>query len=140
MTKKVFIDTGALIALLEGESEVSLRVFDLLKKVANEGGKFFTSDYVLDELLTWMRCKKKFDMKRVLKFINSVHVSEIEVFGVTQDLFGDALKLMDKYDDQYFSFTDCLSFAAMKELKTKDVIALDKHFVIAGFNNLLKIN
>ncbi|MBI5754187.1 hypothetical protein HZA40_03540 [Candidatus Peregrinibacteria bacterium] len=41
------------------------------------------------------------------------------------------------FDDQYFSCTDCVSFMVMKDLKIKDALTTDKHFTIAGFNNLL---
>lgn len=139
MSEKVFIDTGAFIALTEGESLVFLRTVGLFEDLSREGCKLFTTDYVLDELLTWMRCKKRFDIKRVIALISSVRVADIQIVGVTQDLFGDALKLMKKYDDQFFSFTDCVSFEVMKEMKIKDVVATDKHFAVAGFNNLLNI-
>ena len=39
--------------------------------------------------------------------------------------------------DHEFSFTDCVSFVVMKELRLVDALATDKHFCIAGFNPLL---
>lgn len=137
MSEKIFIDTGTFIALTEGNSNVALKIIDLLNELFSSGCRVFTTDYVLDELLTFLRCRKKFDMKRILKFVTSVQVADIQIVGITKELFDDALKLMKKYDDQFFSFTDCVSFEVMKKMKIKDVITLDKHFTVAGFNNLL---
>jgi predicted nucleic acid-binding protein len=36
-----------------------------------------------------------------------------------------------------FSFTDCVSFVVMKELRLTDALATDNHFRIAGFDPLL---
>jgi len=62
----------------------------------------------------------------------------LNVIEVGRDRFGDALILMHKFKDHFFSMTDCVSFVVMKELRIRDVFTTDKHFTIAGFNNLLK--
>lgn len=40
---------------------------------------------------------------------------------------------LDRYDDQDFSLTDAVSFAVMGERGIREALALDHHFVIAGF-------
>ena len=96
-----------------------------------------TTDYVLDELLTWMRCKKKMNMDKVYDFVTGIRVGKVQVYGITEDLFGDAMKLMRKYSDYFFSFTDCVSFEVMRKMKIKDAFTTDKHFAAAGFRKLL---
>jgi hypothetical protein len=56
---------------------------------------------------------------------------------MTPDRFAAARELILKHFDQEFSFTDCVSFVVMKELRLLDALATDKHFRIAGFNPLL---
>ena len=56
---------------------------------------------------------------------------------ISPDRFSAARKFMLKHLDQEFSFTDCVSFVAMKELHLADALATDSHFRIAGFNPLL---
>ena len=46
------------------------------------------------------------------------------------------MALFRKYHDQTFSFTDCTSFAVMRERSLTDAITRDQHFRIAGFNLL----
>lgn len=138
MKRTVFVDTSALGALASKDEQYHMKVFEFFsEKYDPNSMRLVTTDYVLDELLTFMRCRKKQELEEVLKFVKSLFVSEIEILGIGKDLFADALTLMATFDDQYFSCTDCVSFMVMKDMKINDVIATDKHFAIAGFNNLL---
>ena len=47
------------------------------------------------------------------------------------------MKLL-KHADQWWSFTDCLSFRIMKERRLRDALTKDSHFAQAGFAALLK--
>ena len=40
---------------------------------------------------------------------------------------------LTRYADQDFSFADAVSFAVMTERGIRDALALDHHFVVAGF-------
>lgn len=134
---KVFIDTGAFIAfVLETEPHHKITV-KRFQECFSKGIEMITTDYILDELLTFLRCKKKVKMEIILSFLSNSYSSGINVFGISEDLFGEAVGMMTKYKDHYFSCTDCVSFSAMKKLKIKNVLTTDKHFTVAGFNNLL---
>lgn len=139
MSNRVFVDTSFFVALAD-ESETS---HGLAKKVLldciSKKLSLYTSDYVLDELVTFMRCTKKEPFDAVFSFIKKVDLSEIRLFGITQDIFADALILMGRYKDHFFSMTDCVNFMVMKDLQTKDVLTLDKDFTIAGFNDLMRL-
>lgn len=137
MMKNIFIDTGAFIALISKDDNFHKQAVRIFQEAYEASHKLFTCDYVLDEFLTWARCKKKYSVDQIVSFINGLYVADIQIVGITRELFDDALKLMKKYDDQFFSFTDCVSFEVMKEMKIKSVISTDKHFTVAGFNNLL---
>ncbi len=44
-----------------------------------------------------------------------------------------ALGTLEKYSDQRLTFTDCLSFGAMKARRIERVFGFDEDFRIAGF-------
>jgi predicted nucleic acid-binding protein len=41
--------------------------------------------------------------------------------------------LFFRYRDKDFSFTDCTSFIVMRELKLREALTTDHHFLQAGF-------
>lgn len=137
MNRKIYVDTGAFIALLDADEIHHKDAEKAFKNYATSEFSLFTTDYVLCELFTLLRCRRKIPVEDILQFTKNIEISGIEIFGITMEIFKDALVLMKKYNDHYFSMTDCVSFVVMKDFKTMDVLTTDKHFTIAGFNNLL---
>ena len=142
MKNQIFVDTSALIEFANRSDgpHGSKEILDYFAKYANLGHGFVTTDYVLDEFLTLARCRHKKSVQSLLEFVNEIYASDIEIVGITKSIFGEALTFMAKYQDHYFSFTDCVSFVVMKELKTRDVFTLDSDFKAAGFNNLFEVD
>ena len=134
---KIFVDTGVFIAFAVKTEPYHQIAVDRFQKCFNQGIEMVTTDYILDELITFLRCRKKIKIETILSFLVNAYSSGINVFGISEALFGDAIGLMTRYRDHYFSCTDCVSFSVMKEMKIKNVLTTDKHFTIVGFNNLL---
>lgn len=134
---RVFIDTSAFIAFVLDSESYHENVIALFNKCFRENVEMITTDYVLDELITFLRCREKVGMDVVLSFLKSSYSSGIKVFGISEELFGAALALMVKYRDHYFSSTDCVSFLVMRDLGIENVLTLDKDFEIAGFKKLI---
>lgn len=137
MNKFIFVDTSAFFFFFDDEAPEYKKVLQIFQNTLLTGGKLVTTDYILDELFTIVRCREKLSVSKIIEFVNGVNVSDIEVVGISKELFQEALTIMGKYSDQYFSFTDCTSFALMKKLKIKEAITADRHFATAGFNPLL---
>jgi len=58
------------------------------------------------------------------------------VLYVRQDDEDDAMRLAERYADQEFSLTDCLSFVAMAKLNVRTAFTGDIHFTLLGFNTI----
>lgn len=134
----IFVDTSGFIELIDKKSANFERTSAAFQKAIFDGNKLVTTDYVLDELFTLMRCRERIPISDILKFVDNINISDTEVVGITKELFQESLIMMGKYKDQYFSFTDCVSFTVMKDMGIKDFVGFDSHFATAGFNNLLK--
>lgn len=137
MENKVFLDTGGLIALIMTAEENHLLAVRVFEKLDKFGYKLFTTEYVLAELVNWLRCRKNFEVTRIFQFLHNLYIKDLDVIEVGRDRFSNALILMHKFKDHFFSMTDCVSFVVMNEFKIKNAFTTDKHFVVAGFNNLL---
>jgi predicted nucleic acid-binding protein len=52
--------------------------------------------------------------------------------------FHSAAALFRQHTDKEWSFTDCVSFGLMRELRIREAFTTDHHFKEAGFVPLLK--
>ena len=57
----------------------------------------------------------------------------INLVRVDEELMLKAWSYFKKQDDKRYSFTDCTSFALMKEMRLTHCLAFDRHFEQAGF-------
>jgi uncharacterized protein len=132
----IFVDTGAWYAA-EVEDDVNYaqaRRF-LGQLAAGKHGVAITTDYVLDETLTLLRSRR--GLGAAMAFIDKVRRSKsVRVFWVDEGLFQKAIDVFRSSEKRSWSFTDCTSFALMKELGLSEAFAFDEHFEEAGLNLL----
>jgi len=132
----IFVDTSAWYAT-EVEDDVNHKeAFKFIREIATgKHGIAVTTDYVLDETLTLLRSRRT--LASACDFIDKIRKSKsIRVFWVDEGLFERALAIFRKSDRKLWSFTDCTSFALMRELSVLEAFAFDKHFKEAGFRAL----
>ncbi len=132
----IFVDTSAWYAL-EVEDDVNHEeAYKFLSKIASgKHGVSVTTDYVLDEMLTLLRSRRSLTAASV--FIDKLRRSKsVRVFWIDEDLFEKALDIFQKSDHKSWSFTDCTSFALMRDLSVPDAFTFDSHFREAGLQAL----
>ena len=132
----LFIDSGGFFALVSAKSAVHADAVAIMEESRRARRRAVTTDYVLDETATLLRAR---GLTKLLKeFLRLTETSQaLGIEWMTPDRFAAPRGFMLKHLDQEFSFTDCVSFVVMKELRLLDALATDKHFRIAGFNPLL---
>ena len=132
----IFVDTSAWYAL-EAEDEITHEKVQrfLADIAAGQHGVAVTTDYVLDETMTLLQSKK--GIAAAMAFIDKIRKSKsIRVFWVSESIFDKALAIFRKTSESRWSFTDCTSFALMKDLTITEAFTLDNHFKQAGFHKL----
>lgn len=132
MPKRIFIDTGAFLAL-EDESdehhEEAIRFRD--QELLRGNYELITTSYILDETLTLIR--SRLGIPASIDFSKKIRRSQIvKVLSVSKEVEEKALELFEKYDDKTFSFTDCVSFVVMREKSIQEAFTFDEHFVQMG--------
>jgi len=133
----LFIDTGGFYALVSAESASHANAVAIMEEARRNRRRAVTTDYILDETATLLRARGL--TKQLKEFFRLTEESQaLNVEWMTPNRFAAARTFMLKHMDQEFSFTDCVSFIVMKELRLTDALATDKHFRIAGFSPLLK--
>jgi predicted nucleic acid-binding protein len=96
------------------------------------GGILVTTDYVVDETLTLLRIR--LGLAAAEAWWNQAEgSSRLRWEYITIARADKARGWFFRYRDKDFSFTDCTSFAVMRELRLSEALATDQHFVQAGF-------
>lgn len=133
MREKIFIDTSSFAMFLHANEDVKKKITDKFLQLERQGYQFFTSDYVLDELMTLLRCRQKASVKLIKRFVMEIVMSTVTICSISEREFAKALNIFRKYEDKFLSFTDCVCFQVMKDMKIKSVLSQDKHFEVMGF-------
>ena len=130
----IFVDTGAWYAS-EVEDDVNHAAARKFLGPLSRGayGVPLTTDYVLDEAMTLLRSRR--GLPAAVAFADKVRSSSsVRVAWVDEGLFGRGLELFRRSEGRRWSFTDCTSFALMKQLSVSAAFAFDRHFREAGFS------
>ncbi len=91
-----------------------------------------TSDYVLDETTTLLRMRK--GIAPALGFVDQALQSRnLNLVWMDLSLFKGATGVLRESHEGRWSFTDCASFAIMRQLGIKEAFAFDRNFEEAGF-------
>ena len=129
---KIFVDTSAWFVLYdpnENRFPAARRFFEEHKLIPAE---LFTSNYVLDESISLIR--KKIGHSQAVIFAESLfHSSVTRILEVDQTVRNQAWSYFKRYTDKEYSFTDCTSFALMKQFHVRNAFAFDDHFRHFGF-------
>ena len=116
-------------------------VTSLFRKLTDDGWNFYTSDYVLDELITLLFRKEHYN--EAVRFMKSIFLASdsgrINILKITSEHFSEAWTLREKLDDKpKISFTDLTSAVVMESNKIRTVLTEDDHFLQIGYD-LMKI-
>jgi len=134
----VFVDTGGWMACAD-RADPAHAACSAARDTALETGRILiTTDFVVDETLTLIRFRLG---------LAAAHAWWQQIDGsarlrwerVENDRFERARHLFFQYRDKDLSFTDCTSFAVMRELKVTTVLTTVSHFRQVGFDVLPEI-
>lgn len=130
--ENVFVDTSAWIALADKNDTHHKKAVQLYYTFLKTSKSLVTSNLVIAE--TYILLLKELGHKAALSFLESVKTSPriLRVFS-NENIETEAEKILKKYIDQDFSYTDAVSFALMNNMGIKKAFSFDKHFITAGF-------
>lgn len=113
---KVFIDTGAFLALADKADAFHKTATDVFQDVVQQKALLYTSNYIIDETITLIRAKV--GHKAAVLFIKGISASNIKELRISEEDEGAAKEIFIKYKDKTFSFTDCTLEVAEELMKS----------------------
>jgi uncharacterized protein len=132
MTDYVFLDTGALVAVMNKKDQYHVQAVTKLDAFLKGSGQLITTQHVFAETVT--RILRRVSHTKAVEAGNLIRSeAAIEIIFPDPQVLEQAWEIFKKYDDQDFSFVDCISFALMRQMKISRAFAFDKHFSVMGF-------
>jgi uncharacterized protein len=131
----VFVDTGGWIACADRNDPAHVACTAARDATLEAGRILITTDCVVDETLTLIRFR--LGVAAANAWWQQIDGSaRVRWQRVEHDRFERARNLFFQYRDKDLSFTDCTSFAVMRELRLTTVITTDGRFRQVGFDVL----
>lgn len=129
--RRVFVDTGAFIALTRTSEREYPAATEALQALVQRGAALVSTNYVFAEtyagLLSragrWMAFGWGADMRAG---------TGIEFIRVDQDIEDAAWAILEAHEDKNWSYVDAVSFALMERDGISTAFAFDTHFVQRG--------
>lgn len=131
----ILVDTAGFLSLWDASDQYHKRALQLQTELSRKAG-FVTTDYIIDETATLLLVRHSH--AAAVDFVQTVLQSQsLQIQWIDSERFQRAARFFAQHDDKQWSFTDCVSFILMQELKLTDSFTSDHHFRQAGFNPLL---
>ena len=135
MQGPLFVDTWGWVALGHRQDQHHQRVRSIFQNIRQEGSLIYTSDYVLDEVITLLyRREVPSEASRFVDAIlGSAQLGHLVIERITSPRFAAAWALRQRMlDKPLISFTDLTSFVVMQELHVSTALTQDQHFAQVG--------
>ncbi|MEM2894218.1 MAG: PIN domain-containing protein [Candidatus Bathyarchaeia archaeon] len=131
---RIFLDTSALIAYYNVDDRYHAEASETMERLRRGEiplTRFYTTDYILDETLTFIEC------------VLGIHELAVEVgealqtspfttiIRIDEEIFSEAWSMFKR--SRGYSFTDCTSFTVIKKYGITHAFTFDKNFRDAGF-------
>jgi predicted nucleic acid-binding protein len=130
--EKVFVDTGAWIALAEIQDPYHERARSYWSMLEQAGARLFTSVPVMLETFTFLYRRGSRDL--ALRWRDSLPaVQRLEILGCSSDELDQAWLYFERKDLHKLSLVDAISFVVMRKRGIRVALAFDAHFATAGF-------
>ena len=131
----VFVDSSAWIALADKDDSHHKEAAAAYPAILGNFKILVTSNLVIAE--TYVVLLNELGHKEAMEYLELIKASPriLKTYS-NESVEADAERVLSRYSDQDFSFTDAVSFAIMKQQKIKKAFSFDRHFIMAGFDNL----
>jgi len=130
--KKIFVDTSAIIAIFNEKDKYYDEAKNYIYSLVKTKFLLITTNTILIETFDFF--KRKSSNIELNKICSSIKESSLfSIVYSDETIEKEAFKIFIKYNDQRFSFTDCISFAFMRLYEIDRAFTFDDDFKIFGF-------
>jgi hypothetical protein len=129
--RRVFVDTGAFVALRNRAEREHKAARAALSALVFERVPLITSNYVFAETYTALLVRT--GREEAIEWGRRFHVGEaIELIRVDESVEAEAWSILEAHVDKQWSYVDAISFALMEREGVAEAFAFDRHFAQRG--------
>ena len=134
MAQEIFVDASAWVAVANKKDNHHQKAAESYPGIIATHSKLVTTNLVVAEAFTIIRYELGHTLSiRFLEGLNSSRLIQVFADATMQ---ARAFKILRRYHDQDFSYTDAFSFALMQERGILDAFTFDHHFTVMGFRRV----
>ena len=126
-----FVDTSALLALLDGGDDNHAAAVDAWRKLAEQSAQLVTTNYVVVE--TTAVAQRRLGLDAVRALVNDV-LPLLDVVFIDQATHAAAMGALFAAGRRHLSLVDCASFEVMRQANLTTAFAFDRDFAAQGFD------
>jgi predicted nucleic acid-binding protein len=131
----IFVDTSAWVALADRRDAHHRKAASVFPSLLRQSRSLVTSNLVIAE--TYILLRKEMGRTAAASFLEKIKASpRVMKICSDEETESEAEKILAKYKDQDFSYTDAVSFAIMHRMGIKKAFCFDRHFMAAGFEKI----
>jgi uncharacterized protein len=132
---RVFIDTGAFVALRNRREREHELARDVFRQLVAEQAQLFTSNYVFAETYTTLLVR--LGRSDAIEWGRRFRAGEaIDLIRADQEIEEQAWSILESHADKEWSYVDATSFASIEREQLTAAFAFDRHFTQRGLNVL----
>lgn len=126
----IFVDTSALLAVLDGDDAMHPPAKNTWSRCLNDRQKLLTTNYVIVE--TAALVQSRFGMSAARVFHEAI-VPMLQIEWIAQPMHTTAVSALLTANRRNLSLVDCVSFETMRRLGLTEAFTVDRHFAEQGF-------
>lgn len=135
MAAELFVDTSGWFPLADADDPAHATVAHAMRDAVKRCRRIVTTNLVVAE--THALIMRRIHRAAALAFLKEVgRAPHVVVASTPQYEARGQREWIEGYEDQDFSLTDAVSFSVMADRGIRDALAVDHHFVVAGFTLL----
>ena len=128
----IFMDTGAWFALADESDQYHKQAVGIYPGLIKDNHRLMTTNLVIAE--AYILIRRAIGHRPAMTFLQNIEASpRVNKIYSDQILEQNAEDILEKYEDQDFSYADAVSFASMMQHGIRVAFSFDRHFVTAGF-------
>lgn len=132
---KIYIDTGAFIALLDETDTYHKEATAFYRSLTN-GNAIFTSLLIISETYTWLRYHSGYaKANRFIEIVDKLtSTGGLRLVVPDSSIISKSHAVLQEFHDQDLSYADALSFVLLELYDIHHVFGFDSHFYIIKRN------